>query len=421
MSGPTVRYLKNNLDEAAILSCLETLKDKSGFELNEENQAILAALRRSSEDFKYASVEEIGDRLSGYDDAQIAGLISNVKGIAHEMQFVSMEYEDGDSIYASLSRDPNHPDFDVQLIDTDTGALWDPQLKTTDDAASKNDQDTISALKAKIARHLTDIESRDDLSVDQKSDQIIHIFSAICAAVAVQPIPFADIFVLTPIQAYMAERLAAVRGISMKESSATQLLADLAKVIGLGVVAQQIALGLYKTVLPFLAGFTTIPLVYGLTYAIGKVLDHFFIARAKGKELSPEEIKAIWDAAKKEGERKGKEYQNDKKGKTDELSPEEIKAIWDAAKKEGEGKDKEYQNDKKGKTDELSPEEIKAIWDAAKKEGEGKDKEYQNDKKGKTDELSPEEMVAIWKAAKKEGERKGKEYRKGKKGKTDEI
>ncbi len=176
-----------------------------------------------------------------------------------------------------------------------------------------------SAWKAKIARYLTDIESLDNLSADQKSAQIIHVFSATCAAVAVQPIPFADIFVLTPIQAYMAERLAAVRGIPMKESSATQLLKDLAKVIGLGMVAQQIALGLYKTVLPFLAGFTAIPLVYGLTYAIGNVLDQIFIARAKGKELSPEEIKAIWKAAKKEGKKKGKQYRKAKKGKTDEI------------------------------------------------------------------------------------------------------
>ena len=117
----------------------------------------------------------------------------------------------------------------------------------------------------------------------------------------------------------MAERLAAVRGIPMKESSATQLLADLAKVIGLGMVAQQIALGLYKVGLPFLAGFTTIPLVYGLTYAIGNVLDHLFIAKAKGTKLSDKEIMKIWKAAKKEGEKKGKEYRKAKKGKTDEI------------------------------------------------------------------------------------------------------
>ena len=54
----------------------------------------------------------------------------------------------------------------------------------------------LSKWKEKVSRNLTDIESRDDLSVDEKSNRIIHIFSAACAGMAVQPIPFADAFVL---------------------------------------------------------------------------------------------------------------------------------------------------------------------------------------------------------------------------------
>ena len=78
------------------------------------------------------------------------------------------------------------------------------------------------------------------------------------------------------------------------------------------------ALGLYKVGLPFLAGFTTIPLVYGLTYAIGKVLDYQFIEGSKGKKLSPDEIRKMWSQFKKEGMAKGKEYK--KKPKAEGLS-----------------------------------------------------------------------------------------------------
>jgi len=172
----------------------------------------------------------------------------------------------------------------------------------------KADQNLIETFKSKIDNNLTDIESRDDLSVEEKSARIIHLFSAACAGIAVQPIPFADIFVLTPIQAYMAERLAAVRGVPVSEGSAMELMIDLVKVVGLGMLAQQAALGLYKVGLPFLAGFTTIALVYGLTYAIGKVVDHFYIERVKGKKLSPDEIKHLWCSAKREGLTKGKAY-----------------------------------------------------------------------------------------------------------------
>lgn len=138
MSSPTVKFLKNNFDEAAIISCLAHLMLTPGFELSEENQAIFAALRRSAEDFKYASVEEIGSRLSNYNDSQIAGLVSNVKGIAHEMEFVKLENEDGDSIYASLYPDTNHPGYDVQLFDENTGEHWAVQLKASDDRSYVN-------------------------------------------------------------------------------------------------------------------------------------------------------------------------------------------------------------------------------------------------------------------------------------------
>ena len=44
------------------------------------------------------------------------------------------------------------------------------------------------------------------LNAVQKVDKLLLRFSGICAAVAVQPIPFADIFILTPIQLYMGTR-----------------------------------------------------------------------------------------------------------------------------------------------------------------------------------------------------------------------
>lgn len=138
MSKPAIKYLKNNFDEAAILACLADLAFTPGFELSEENQAILSALRRSAEDFKYSSVEEIGSRLCTYNDSQIEGLVSNVKGIAHEMEFIKLENEDGDSIYASLYPDTNHPGYDVQLFDEDTGEHWAVQLKASDDKSYVN-------------------------------------------------------------------------------------------------------------------------------------------------------------------------------------------------------------------------------------------------------------------------------------------
>ena len=165
----------------------------------------------------------------------------------------------------------------------------------------------IASAKAKLEREILDIEKREDLTDDQKVSQIIVVFSSICAGVAIQPIPFADVFILTPIQAYMGTRISAIRGMPLSEKEVGEVLKEIAGVVGLGLLAQQLAIGAYKTVLPFLAGFTTIPLVFGMSFGIGKVMDTYFVNRAKGERMSPDQIKKAWAHARAEGNKKGKE------------------------------------------------------------------------------------------------------------------
>lgn len=172
-------------------------------------------------------------------------------------------------------------------------------------------QGFMSSVREKLQREISSIEKRDNLSDDQKVNQITIVFSSICAGVAIQPIPFADIFVLTPIQAYMGTRISAIRGMPLSEKEVGEVLKEIAGAVGLALLAQQLALGAYKTILPVLAGFTTIPLVFGLSYGIGKVMDVYFINRAKGKRMSPEEIRAVWGQARKEGQSEGKRRAKD--------------------------------------------------------------------------------------------------------------
>lgn len=173
--------------------------------------------------------------------------------------------------------------------------------------------------KQKLQAEVTDIENRTDLSDEQKRSRIIHIFSVTCAAVAIQPIPFADIFVLTPIQAYMGVRLSAIRGMPLSDAEATDLLKQIAGVVGLGMLAQQVALGLYKTGLPFLAGFTTIPLVYGLTYGIGRVMDFYLEKKARGQQVSDIDLKTMWQKAREEAKANVKQMKVDVEKTKDHL------------------------------------------------------------------------------------------------------
>lgn len=155
----------------------------------------------------------------------------------------------------------------------------------------------------KLQREYVGIENRTDITDDEKVTKIINITASVCAGVAVQPIPFADIFILTPIQAYMGTRIAAVRGVSVSKNDAITTLKQISGAIGLGLLGQQTVIGAYKTFIPFLGAVTTIPLVFGVTYGIGRIMDAYFIARAKGVLLNSDELKEIWRKGKKEGKK----------------------------------------------------------------------------------------------------------------------
>lgn len=154
----------------------------------------------------------------------------------------------------------------------------------------------------------------ENISPDEKVKKLLLRFSAICGAVAIQPIPFADIFILTPIQLYMGTLIAEVRGYKF---SMTEIYKEILGLIGLAYLAQQTAIGLYKTILPFLGAITTVPLVFALTYAIGSVMDFYFVSKTKGKKVTKEDLINVFKQAKKSAK---KNFSKDEiKKKTQEM------------------------------------------------------------------------------------------------------
>ncbi len=167
-------------------------------------------------------------------------------------------------------------------------------------------------ITAKIRQEITQIELRDDLSKNKKISNIIHIACASCAGVSIQPLPFADILVLTPLQGYFASRIAAIHGVPLTENQALDWVKEIIGLMGLGMLAQQLALGVWKTVTFGFGGLLSIPLVYGLTYAIMKVADVYFARKARNESLSEAQIKAIWQHAFQQGKQRGEAQQQQK-------------------------------------------------------------------------------------------------------------
>ena len=76
-------------------------------------EAIRRSTRKLDDD---ASIEEIRDYLSGYEEEALNGVLANVKGIYHELIFEHSENYDGDSITARLFEETNHPGADVEFM-----------------------------------------------------------------------------------------------------------------------------------------------------------------------------------------------------------------------------------------------------------------------------------------------------------------
>ncbi|EPF73522.1 hypothetical protein [Acinetobacter indicus] len=139
-SSSPIHYLRKNFDALAITTVLAKLAWNARTpQLTEADQAVLAALRRSHAELANAPLEDIQAYLQGFDEQQIVGLVSTVKGMLHDMEFVRLDHEDGDSLYAAYLDQRDHTDFDVLLADQHSGESWQLQLKVIEGTGTGKD------------------------------------------------------------------------------------------------------------------------------------------------------------------------------------------------------------------------------------------------------------------------------------------
>ena len=133
-----IHYLRRTFDEAAILAIAAKLAFDPDPHFSESELAVIAAMQRAHPSAG-GDPKTLGHWLAEMNERQIEGVISNTKGVLHEMEFVRIENEDGDSVHAALYPDTNHPDTDVVFVDDATGLSWDVQLKATSDVSYVQD------------------------------------------------------------------------------------------------------------------------------------------------------------------------------------------------------------------------------------------------------------------------------------------
>ena len=137
--GRVFSCVRRNWDETVIMAAFIKVVSSPSPDLTYGDQVILEAFRRSTKELANADIGEIRAYLKQMDEDQIVGIVNNVKGITHEIIYVEMENNDGDTVIADLFPETNHEGTDVILHDVGTGETWEAQLKATDDESYVSD------------------------------------------------------------------------------------------------------------------------------------------------------------------------------------------------------------------------------------------------------------------------------------------
>ncbi|MCL4688612.1 MAG: hypothetical protein KJ007_08575 [Burkholderiales bacterium] len=95
----------------------------------------IQAIRDRFLELREASLEQIADHMATYDAAEMAGVISLVKGKLFERLVALHENQDDDAWRAVLHQDESYPGSDITLVNDDTGEVMELSLKATDSTA----------------------------------------------------------------------------------------------------------------------------------------------------------------------------------------------------------------------------------------------------------------------------------------------
>ncbi|MBA2408887.1 MAG: hypothetical protein H0V62_03605 [Gammaproteobacteria bacterium] len=131
--------MKKRVYIGIVPAVLLKLLDSEAHAFSREELLVVDAIRRSDNDLADADHKQISDYIASFEEAQLQGFSNNVKGIYHDLRFVDSENSDGDSIKADIYALTNHPGADVRLINIETGAVTDIQLKATNSGHYVND------------------------------------------------------------------------------------------------------------------------------------------------------------------------------------------------------------------------------------------------------------------------------------------
>lgn len=124
-----------------------------------------------------------------------------------------------------------------------------------------------------------------EVSLEQNAEDVTRSAALLAAAVSTEPIPFADILLISPIQMKMVVHIGKIYGFELSPARAKDIVAELGATFAFGFLGRQVVRGLAKMVAPGIGGLITAPAVYGWTFGLGRLAEGYFKMQLEGKNL----------------------------------------------------------------------------------------------------------------------------------------
>ncbi|WP_424951844.1 YcjF family protein [Deinococcus sp.] len=137
------------------------------------------------------------------------------------------------------------------------------------------------------------------LTPSQNAEEVIRSAALLAGAIAVEPLPFADLLLITPLQAKMVLHIGKVYGFEVTATRAREMVQELGATVAYGFAVRQVMRGIAKLALPVIGGLITAPAVYGWTYALGRTAEVYFQRKQGGQPFGkPQQIEVAQEARK---------------------------------------------------------------------------------------------------------------------------
>jgi uncharacterized protein (DUF697 family) len=144
-------------------------------------------------------------------------------------------------------------------------------------------------------------EIEDDRNERAPVRRVILAYSGAAAAASANPIPFSSFALLTPIHVAMVLHVGKRMGQELTLENAGEILKKITGAVGLSIATRVAAGALLKIGLPGIGGMLRTPVIFGLTYGLGRVAEEYFERKAEGLDFDVAKARAIFEQAVREG------------------------------------------------------------------------------------------------------------------------